>query len=129
MSGTEPTINKPPPQGLRRIGAALGYSRAGLVAAVRYEESFRLELLAGVVLLPLAFWIGSSALERVALLLPLLGVLITELLNSALETVVDRISTDHHPLSGRAKDIGSAACFMAQMSVVLVWAVILYDKF
>ncbi|QEP44249.1 diacylglycerol kinase [Ectothiorhodospiraceae bacterium BW-2] len=122
-------INKPAPKGLARLQDAARYSWAGFRAAVRHEESFRLELMAGALLFPAAFWITESALERIALLLPLLLVLITELLNSALETVVDRISTEHHPLSGRAKDIGSAACFLAQMSVILVWSLLLLDKF
>ncbi|MBF0470010.1 MAG: diacylglycerol kinase [Gammaproteobacteria bacterium] len=120
-------INKPPPQGILRIGAAFGYSLQGIRAALRYEESFRLELIAVLFLFPLGLWLGENGVERLLLVMPLLLMLVVELLNSALETVVDRISVEHHPLSGRAKDIGSAACFLAQTGVVLCWVFILFD--
>ncbi len=123
----EPETNKPEHGLVMHIFHALGYSWAGFKAAVRYEESFCIELILAVVLFPLGLWLGESAIERVLFILPLLLVLITELLNSAMETTVDRISTEHHPLSGRAKDIGSAACFISQASVVIVWVILLLE--
>ncbi|MBF0218717.1 MAG: diacylglycerol kinase [Gammaproteobacteria bacterium] len=122
-------INKPTANGLRHIWQAFGYSRLGLAAAYRYEASFRIELFFGLILLPFAIWLGESGSERALLVLPLFAVLMVELLNSALETLVDRVSIEQHPLSGRAKDIGSAACFVAQMSVVVVWALVLLPRF
>jgi len=125
---TEPEINKPHPKGLIRLLDAFFFSMKGYKAAIKYEESFRIELGFGVILFPLAIWLGDSAIERIILMLPLIMVLVTELLNSGIETAIDRISTEHHPLSGRAKDIGSAACFTAQMSVFLIWGMMLYEK-
>ena len=124
----EPTVNKPEPNGIRHIYDGLGYSMKGLRAAFRYEESFRIELIFGLFLFPVGIWLGDNGVERLLLLLPLLLVLLVELLNSAIETTVDRIGSEHHPLSGRAKDIGSAACFLAQMTVLLSWSLILFER-
>lgn len=121
----ESEVNKPDHRGLNHIIQAWGYSWCGFRAAIRYEESFRIELVLALVLFPVGLWLGEGAIERVLYTLPLLLVLITELLNSAMETTVDRISTEHHPLSGRAKDIGSAACFLSQATVVMVWGILL----
>lgn len=125
----EPEINKPHPKGLIRLFDAFFFSMKGYKAAIKYEESFRIELGFGLILFPLAFWLGDSAVERAVLLFPLFLVLVAELLNSGIEAAIDRISTEHHPLSGRAKDVGSAACFTAQMSVFLIWGMMLYEKF
>lgn len=122
-------INKPGKRGMIHIIQAAGYSMKGLKAAIIYEEAFRLELLALVVMLPLAIWLGQSALEHALLVGTLMLVLIVELINSALEAVVDRIGVEHHVLSGRAKDIGSAAVFLAVLNVILIWGFILYERF
>lgn len=122
-------INKPGKRGLIHIIQATGYSMKGLKAAVKYEEAFRLELLAMVVMLPLAIWLGEGAVERALLIGTLMLVLVVELINSALEAVVDRVGVEHHELSGRAKDIGSAAVFVAMLNVVVVWGIVLYQRF
>jgi diacylglycerol kinase (ATP) len=110
--------------GLSRIARALSYSLRGLVAAYQQEAAFRQELLLCVVGVIVALLLPVSGYEKLALIAVLLLVLIVELLNSALETVVDYISTEHHPLAGRAKDIGSAAVFISLMLAGLVWLVI-----
>jgi diacylglycerol kinase (ATP) len=121
--------NKPGTKGLTHILEAAGYSRQGLAAAIKYEEAFRLELLAAVVMVPLALWLGRSGVEYALLLGSLLLVLIVELLNSALEAIVDRVGTEHHTLSGRAKDIGSAAVMLALLNVAVIWGALLYERF
>lgn len=125
----EPEINKPHPKGLIRLLDGFRFSMKGYKAAIKYEESFRIELGFAVFLFPLGFWLGDNVLERAILIFPLFLVLVAELLNSGIETAIDRISTEHHPLSGRAKDVGSAACFTAQMSVILIWGMMIYEKF
>lgn len=122
-------INKPGTKGLNHIIQAGGYSLKGLKAAITHEEAFRLELMAMVVMLPLAIWLGEGAIEKALLIGSLLLVLIVELINSALEAVVDRVSVEHHELSGRAKDIGSAAVFITLMNVMLVWGLVLGERF
>ena len=111
--------------GLRRVWNAFHYSRAGLHAAYRHEDAFRQEVLLALVLIPLAIWLGEGAVERVLLIGCVLLVLIVELINSAIEATVDRISLDRHPLAKRAKDIGSAAVMIALLNAVLVWALVL----
>ena len=110
--------------GLARIVRAFGYSRAGFAAAFRHEAAFRQELALCGLLAPLGWWLGESGLERALMLGSLMIVLIVELLNSAVEAVVDRVSTEHHPLAKRAKDIGSAAVLLALGNVVLVWGLV-----
>jgi diacylglycerol kinase (ATP) len=121
-------VNKPGTRGLAHIMQAAGYSMSGLRAAVTHEEAFRLELMAMIVLLPLAIWLGQSGIEYALLIGSLLLVLIVELINSALEAVVDRVGVEHHELSGRAKDIGSAAVFVALMNVLIVWTLLLGER-
>jgi diacylglycerol kinase (ATP) len=121
-------VNKPGTQGLAHIVKAWGYSMLGLRAALKYEEAFRLELMACIVLLPLALWLGNTGVERALLTGSLLLVLLVELLNSGLEAVVDRIGIEQHALSGRAKDLGSAAVFIALLNALLVWALIFFDR-
>lgn len=111
--------------GLARIINAAGYSWAGLKAAFRHEDAFRQEVLLLVVLVPLALILGDSGLERALLIASLLGVLIVELLNSAVEAAVDRISLEHHELIKRAKDMGSAAVMIALVNVGVVWGLVL----
>lgn len=121
-------INKPDHNGLEHVIKAFGFSMKGLKAAFKYEEAFRLELMALVVMVPLAFWVGQNPLEYALLLGSLMLVLIIELVNSALEAVVDRVGVEHHVLSGRAKDIGSAAVFMALMNNTMIWGFLLYER-
>lgn len=104
---------------------SLTYSLAGLSAVWKSEEAFRLECFIGIVLIPLGFWLGDSGLERAILIFPVILVLIVELLNTAVEVVVDRIGTAYHPLSKRAKDIGSAAVFLSLLGVGMIWAAVL----
>ena len=108
--------------GLDRIVHATGYSLAGLGAAWRHESAFRQECMLALVLWPVAVWLGRNWVETALLAGSVMLVLIVELLNSAIEAVVDRVSPDLHPLSKRAKDIGSAAVMLAIVACVLLWA-------
>lgn len=119
------TALPPKLKGLARLIAAAGYSRAGFKAALQHEEAFRLEMFAFCLLAPLGLWLGQTKVEQVLLVGSLFIVLLMELLNSALEAIVDRTGAEFHPLSGRAKDIGSAAVFVALMLVVFVWSMLL----
>lgn len=112
--------------GWRRLVNAAGYSWAGLKAAWRNEEAFRQEGLLCVILTPLALWLGDNAVEQALLIGSLLLLVIVELLNTGIEAAVDRIGQEHHELSGRAKDIGSAAVFVAVLNVAVVWLLILF---
>lgn len=98
----------------------------GLKAVIKTEIAVRLELLLCVIFIPLAFWVGGTAVERILLICSVLLILIIELVNSAIETTVDRISKDHHELSGRAKDIGSAAVLIAIINALVVWGLIIF---
>ena len=112
--------------GLARLKRALSCSYAGMAAAWANEEAFRQELFAAVVLVPLACWIGDSGVERALLVGSLLLVVIVELVNTAVEVVVDRISADRHALSGLAKDLGSAAVSMALLHAAVIWLLVLF---
>lgn len=114
--------------GLGRVARALRYSLQGLGAAWRHEAAFRQELLLAVVMIPLGLWLGHSTMERLLLVSVVVLVLIVELLNSAIEAVADAISTDEHPLLGRAKDIGSAAVFIALLMAGASWLAILAPR-
>lgn len=114
--------------GMRRIINAAGYSWLGLKAAWRTEAAFRQEVMLAAVLLPLALVLGENGVERALLISVCLLVVIVELLNSAVEAVVDRIGPEHHPLAGAAKDLGSAAVFVSLLMVVLVWGLVLFDR-
>ena len=112
---------KPGATGVTRIINATGYSMKGLKSAWINEAAFRQELMLILLLMPLAFWIGDT-LEQMLLLVCISWlVVIVEVLNSAVEAVVDRIGSEHHELSGRAKDLGSAAVFIALALNALVW--------
>lgn len=115
----------PKRKGIPRLMAAARYSLAGLRAAFASEEAFRLEVLVLVVGTPLALWMGESAVEKVLLIGSLLLLMIVELLNTAVEVLVNRIGPDYHELSGKAKDIGSAAVFVAMAMVAMVWGILL----
>ena len=109
---------------MRRILAAIQYSFSGLAAAARHEVAFRLELVMLAVLAPLALWLGDTGVERALLLGCLILVLIVELLNSAIEATVDRISFENHRLAKRAKDIGAAAVMLSLVNAGVVWLLI-----
>jgi len=113
---------------IKRIIRATAYSFAGFKAAIVGEAAFRQELALFVILAPLGAWLGQTGIERALLIGSLMVVLIVELLNSAVEAVVNRISTERHELSGIAKDLGSAAVFVALALVVVVWALLLVPR-
>ncbi|CDI00882.1 Diacylglycerol kinase [Candidatus Competibacter denitrificans Run_A_D11] len=113
--------------GWRRLINATGYSWAGLKAAWHNEEAFRQESLLCAVFAPLALWLGNTPVERALLIGSLLLVVIVELLNTGIEAAIDRIGPERHELSGRAKDIGSAAVFMALLNAAIVWLLIVFD--
>lgn len=107
--------------GLKRLRLAGVYAFNGIRAALRHEAAFRQEALLALLVLPVVFWLDVSAIERVLLVSVTILVLIVELLNSALEAVVDRVSSEHHVLSGRAKDMGSGAVMVAIILWLYVW--------
>lgn len=111
--------------GLKRVKAALGYSLKGLRTAWVSEHAFRQELILVCPGVIVALCAPVSSIEKVALAAVLLLILVVELMNSAVEAAVDRISLDYHPLSGRAKDLGSAAVFMTILLAALTWGMVL----
>jgi diacylglycerol kinase (ATP) len=115
--------------GFKRLYNAVFYSIAGLKAALKNEAAFRQECAITVVLTPVAFWLGQSAVERILLIGTCLLVLVIELLNSGIEAAVDRVGTEYDPLAGRAKDLGSAAVFVSLFLTLLVWVWIAWDRF
>jgi diacylglycerol kinase (ATP) len=115
--------------GLARLTAATGFSLAGLRAAWRSEEAFRLEVVLTALLAPVALLLGRNAIERALLVGTCVVVLIVELVNAAVEAVVDRIGLEKHELSGRAKDLGSAAVFVSLLLVLLAWGAVAIDRF
>ena len=112
------------PRGPRRIFQAAVWSLQGLRAAWLHESSFRLEVYLFVVLAPLGWWLGDTPIERVLLIGSMLLVLSIELLNSAVEAVIERYGAEFHELAGRAKDMGSAAVFVLMLNVMLTWGAI-----
>lgn len=115
-------------RGLSRLIAATGYTVAGLAAAWKSEEAFRQEVLLAAVMIPAALWLGQTLVERIVLIATVLIVMITELLNTAVEYTIDRIGTERHELSGHAKDIGSAAVFISLMLALITWASFLWVR-
>ena len=111
--------------GLRRLINATRYSLAGLAAAARHEAAFRQELFLAAILVPLGLALGMTGIERALLIGSVLLVLIVELVNSAIEAAVDRVSIEQHPLAKHAKDLGSAAVMLALINVVIVWLLVL----
>jgi diacylglycerol kinase (ATP) len=111
--------------GVQRLWNALGYSLQGMASAFRHEDAFRQECLLAAVLLPAALLIPVGGTERALMIASVLLVLIVELLNSAVEAAVDRISLENHLLAKRAKDIGSAAVFLSLINVAVVWLLVL----
>ncbi len=125
---TEPLVRESPSKGqtgLRRIWNALGYSLSGLRAAYRNEDAFRQESLLAAVMIPVALSLPVPGIDRALMIASVLMVLVVELLNSAVEAAIDRISLDDHRLSKRAKDIGSAAVLIALINVLATWSLVL----
>ncbi|TCS71293.1 diacylglycerol kinase [Sulfuritortus calidifontis] len=112
--------------GLTRLWNAFFYSLDGFKAAFRHEDAFRQEVLLAAVLVPLAFFVGNGGIERALLIASVLLLLIVELINSAIEATVDRISLENHSLAKRAKDIGSASVLLAIILMVAVWALVIF---
>ncbi|MEE4184177.1 MAG: diacylglycerol kinase [Gammaproteobacteria bacterium] len=113
--------------GLRRIWNAFFYSLNGLTAAWKFESAFRQECVLAVILIPVALWLAETPLEVALLTGSLIIVIVTELLNSAIEAVVDRVGSAPHALSGQAKDMGSAAVLLALLLVVIVWGCVIWE--
>ena len=111
--------------GLRRLFNAFGYSLAGFRAAYKHEDAFRQEALLAVILIPLAIWLPVSLIGKALMIGSVLLVMIVELLNSAIEATVDRISLDSHDLAKRAKDIGSAAVLVSLINTMVMWLLVL----
>jgi diacylglycerol kinase (ATP) len=114
---------------IRHILNAFVYTFAGIQAAWKNELAFRSQAVVIAIMIPGGVWLGKTAVEWALLIGSCLLILITELLNSALETVVDRIGLQRHELSKRAKDLGSAAAFISMLSAVIVWGLIAYARF
>jgi len=112
-------------KGLKRFTNAILFSVAGFRATWKHEEAFRQEVVAFIVAVPLAFWLTNDNVERVLLIASVVLVMIVELLNSAVEAVVDRVGTEFHELAGRAKDIGSSAVMLSIMLAIATWLLIL----
>ncbi|VAW56020.1 Diacylglycerol kinase [hydrothermal vent metagenome] len=111
--------------GLKRVINAAGYSWLGFKAAYKHEAAFRQELILVLILTPIAIIYGESFADKTVLIASLVFILLVEILNSAIEAIVDRIGDEVHLLSGRAKDMGSAAVFLAMVITCLIWASIL----
>ncbi len=111
--------------GLRRIWNALFYSIDGFRAAFRHEDAFRQEALLAAVLIPIAFWLGKTGMEKALLSGTVMLVLVVELLNSGIEAVVDKASPETHELAKRAKDMGSAAVLLSLLNALIIWFCVL----
>jgi diacylglycerol kinase (ATP) len=122
-------VANPGNTGMRRILRATIYSAQGFAHAWKHEAAFRQEATLTIVLIPIAIWLGQTIVERALLIGVCLLVLIVEFLNSAVEATIDRFGGEQHELSGRAKDLGSAAVFVSLLLVVLVWAAVAYQRF
>ena len=125
MNGESPFKGK---TGVQRVINATRYSLEGLAAAARHEDAFRQELILAAVLVPLGLWLGNDGVERALLVGSVLMVLVVELLNSAVEAAVDRVSLEDHQLAKRAKDIGSAAVMMSLVTAGVVWLLVLLPR-
>jgi diacylglycerol kinase (ATP) len=122
-------VAKPGNTGIRRILRATRYSAQGFAQAWQHEAAFRQELVLAIVLTPAAIWLGETIVEQALLIGVLLLVLIVELFNSAIEAAIDRHGDEHHELSGRAKDMGSAAVFVSLVIVLVVWGAVAWERF
>ena len=122
MSGAEFKGKK----GLVRLWNALGYSRDGIAAAWQTEAAFREEVLLAAIAIPLAFYLGKTGVDRALMVGSIILILIVEILNSAVEAVVDKASPEKHDLAKRAKDMGSAAVLLSLMNAAVIWACVLW---
>ena len=120
-------IARDKPTGITRLLRAFGYSVQGFVHAWREESAFRQEVCLAAMVIPGGLLLGRSGIERVLLIYPMLQILVVEILNSAVEAVVDRGGTEQHPLAGMAKDMGSAAVMLSFALLGTVWLLILSD--
>ncbi|GLO60314.1 diacylglycerol kinase [Vibrio sp. MACH09] len=123
---TEMNHGKPGYTGIKRVIKATGYSIQGLKAAIKYEAAVRQELMLLIIFTPIALMLDVTVVEKILLIGVLVIVLLCELLNSAIEAIVDRVGTEYHELSGRAKDIGSASVFVALTFASFTWIGILF---
>ena len=112
--------------GLRRLINAFGYSMAGIKAAYQNEDAFRQEVTMAIVLIPLAIYLGDTAITKALMIGSVLLVIVVELLNSSIEATVDRISLENHDLAKRAKDIGSAAVLLSLINLVVIWGLLIF---
>jgi diacylglycerol kinase (ATP) len=122
-------VAKPGNTGIRRLLRATRYSAQGFAQAWQHEAAFRQELVLAIVLTPAAIWLGETVVAQALLIGVLLLVLVVELFNSAIEAAIDRHGDEHHELSGRAKDMGSAAVFVSLVIVLLVWGAVAWERF
>lgn len=120
---------KPGYTGARRLIHATRFSVRGFGHAWRHESAFRQEVTVTVLLTPLAIWLGGDNVERLLLIGSWLLVIVVELLNSAIEAAIDRVGHEHHELSGRAKDLGSAAVMTSLLLAAAVWGILLWERF
>jgi diacylglycerol kinase (ATP) len=125
----EPVSEFKSKSGVKRIMSAFFYSMDGLKSAWKHEHAFRQELVVFVVATIVALLLRVSAFEKLVLIAVMVLVLIVELINSAIEAVVDRVSLERHPLSKNAKDFGSAAVLLASLLAAATWAVVLFNRF
>jgi len=116
-------------RGPRQMLQALRYSRQGLIAAFRFESSFRLEAWLFLPLAPLSMWLGQTAVERALLFGALVLILAAELLNGAVEAIVDKTTPEFHELAGRSKDMGSAAVLLCMLNAGAIWSLILLPRY
>lgn len=124
---TVESLKRQKPLGWTRMFGAFANSWKGLRGAFAAEQAFRQEVMLALVLIPAGFWLGQTAIEKILLVGSMLFVLIVELLNTAVETIVDRIGPERHVLSGLAKDVGSAAVLLSFLVLLLVWGLLLFD--
>ena len=127
--GSEGQMTKPGRKGLARLVDATRYSWQGFKAAWLHEEAFRMEATLALAFVPLAFFIGQTPAHQIALVITCGLVILAEVINTAIESIVDRIGPEHDPLSGQAKDLGSAAVFVTLSLFLLVWLVSLWHYF
>lgn len=122
-------MGKPGKTGIARVVDAFGYSMKGFAASWKYEAAFRQEVALAIILIPSAFWLAQTHIELILLISSVFWVLMAELANSSVEAVVDRTGSERHELSGRAKDIGSALVFLSLTLLVIVWAIVAFNRF
>lgn len=121
-------MDRPKLTGVNRLLLAFVNSWKGFKGAFRFEAAFRQEVLLAVILIPLGIWLGNTGIEKALLVGSVLLVLIVELLNTGIETVVDRIGLERHELSGLAKDVGSTAVLFAFLFLIVIWAGVLLGQ-